>query len=250
MQSNNIILTAFVGGLVPALLWLFFWLREDKEHPEPRGLLFITFVAGMASVILVLPFEQLAQQKIGSSISLTILWAAAEEIIKLLIVVLIVFKTSQLDEPVDYPIYFITAALGFAALENTLFLLTPLGQNEVTVSLLTGNLRFLGATLLHAVCSSIIGISLGLAFFSTWINKKIALFTGLFTAVALHALFNFFIIKGDGQNFLAVFAFLWVITIITILLFEKLRRMGEQYQELTAKAHLETYGTLEQKPTT
>ncbi len=247
MQGNSIILTAFVGGLIPALLWLFFWLREDKEHPEPRGLLFITFIAGMASVILVLPFEQLAQQKIGESIPLTILWAAAEEIIKLLIVVLVVFKTSQLDEPVDYPIYFIVSALGFAALENTLFLLTPLGQNEITVSLLTGNLRFLGATLLHAVCSSIIGISLGLAFFGTWIQKKIALFTGLFTAIVLHALFNFFIIKGNGQNFLSVFAFLWVISIITILLFEKLRRMGEQYRELTANAHAQTaqtYGTV------
>jgi hypothetical protein len=32
--------------------------------------------------------------------------------------------------------------------------------------------------------------------------------------------------KGSGENFLQVFGFLWVVAIINILIFEKLKRMG------------------------
>jgi len=141
-------------------------------------------------------------------------------------VALIALKTRYIDEPVDYAIYFISAALGFAALENTLFLIQPLSLGEGTVGLLTGNLRFLGATLLHSVASAIVGVSMGLAFYSNWLNKKVALFVGIFSAIVLHSLFNFFIIKNDSENFFSVFGFLWIVTIITMLLFEKLRRMS------------------------
>ncbi len=226
LGTHNILVVAFFGGLLPSLLWLWFWLREDKEHPEPKGLLLLTFILGMAMVIFVLPFEQLARTKVKDPQVLTIMWATAEELIKYFAVALIALKTRYIDEPVDYAIYFIAAALGFAALENTLFLIQPLTLGEGTVGLLTGNLRFLGATLLHSVASAIAGIAMGLAFYSSWLNKKIALFGGLFAAIILHSLFNFFIIKNDGENFFSVFGFLWIVTIITMLLFEKLRRMS------------------------
>ncbi len=227
IQDQKTIGIALLGGLLPALLWLWFWLREDKERPEPRGLILLTFLVGMSAVILVLPFEQLARLRITDSTTLTIMWAGAEELIKYFGVFLIAFRSVYADEPVDFPIYMITVALGFAALENTLFLIHPLSESNATVSLLTGNLRFLGATLLHAVSSAMVGIGIGLSFFSNWITKKMFLFGGLLTAILLHSLFNFFIIKNDGQNFFGVFGFLWVVTIISLLLFEKLRRMGD-----------------------
>ena len=225
-SQHNVIIIAFFGGLVPSLLWMWFWLNEDKEHPEPKGLLALTFLLGMAMVIFVLPFEQLARAKIKNAQTLTIMWAAAEELIKYFAVALIALKTRYIDEPVDYAIYFISAALGFAALENTLFLIQPLSLGEGTVGLLTGNLRFLGATLLHSVASAIVGVSMGLAFYSNWLNKKVALFVGIFSAIVLHSLFNFFIIKNESENFFSVFGFLWIVSIITMLLFEKLRRMS------------------------
>ena len=36
---------AFLAGLIPALFWLWFWLREDKAHPEPRALIATSFIA-------------------------------------------------------------------------------------------------------------------------------------------------------------------------------------------------------------
>ncbi len=233
--NQKIIIVALFGGIFPALFWLWFWLKEDKEHPEPKGLIFLTFLIGMATVIFVLPFEQLARVHIDNNTLLTTSWAAMEEIIKYLAVSLVAFKSAYADEPLDFPIYMITAALGFAALENTLFLVHPLSVSDTTVSLLTGNLRFLGATLLHAVASSIIGISIGLSFYGTWLEKKLYLVGGILTAISLHSLFNFFIMKNDGANFFSVFGFLWIVTIITILMFEKLRRMSEALNRINVE---------------
>lgn len=224
----KIISLALLGGLIPALLWLWFWLKEDKEHPEPRSLILITFVFGMASVLVVLPLEEFARSYIHNTSLITIVWSSIEEIIKFGAVALIAFSSSQVDEPVDFAIYLITGALGFAALENALFLIQPLTLNETTVSLLTGNLRFLGATLLHSVATGMIGIFIGMAFYMSKARKIAYGFFGLLTAIVLHSLFNFFIIGNNGENFFAVFGFLWVISIISVLLFEKLRRMGDK----------------------
>ncbi|OGI89412.1 hypothetical protein A2911_02490 [Candidatus Nomurabacteria bacterium RIFCSPLOWO2_01_FULL_40_15] len=216
---------AFFGGIIPALFWLWFWLKEDNKKSEPKGLLTICFIVGMIAVFFVLPIQKFIQSNIASQEWQIILWAGTEEVIKYLAVLIILYKSSYVDEPIDWPIFLITAALGFAALENTLFLIKPFSQGEVTVGLLTGQLRFLGSTLLHAVSSGIIGISLGLSFHMDKPKKKLYLLVGLLVATTLHSVFNFFIMNNSGDNFLQVFAFLWVVTIIIMLLFEKLRRM-------------------------
>ena len=217
---------AIAGGFIPSLLWLWFWLKEDNQKPEPKGLLAILFFIGMVLVILVIPAQKFIQNNVTSSEWQIIGWASIEELIKYLGVVILLYKTNRIDEPIDWPIFLITVALGFAALENTLFLIKPLSLNQTTVGLLTGQLRFLGSTLLHAVSSGIVGVSLGLSFHMGKYVKKIYLLVGLLLAITLHSTFNFFIIEDNGNNFLEVLGFLWVVTIIIILLFEKLRRMS------------------------
>jgi RsiW-degrading membrane proteinase PrsW (M82 family) len=120
--------------------------------------------------------------------------------------------------------------LGFAALENMLFLLKifPSAIGAIP-SLSTGNLRFLGANLLHAISSGIVGISVGLSFYASQWKRASFLFIGFSIAIGLHSTFNFFIIRNAGNDFLKVLAFLWVVTIIIMLLFEKVRRISEDY---------------------
>lgn len=217
---------ALLGGIAPALIWLWFWLKEDNQKPEPKGLLATIFIIGMIAVIFVMPIQKFIQSVVTSYEWQTIAWASAEELIKYLAVVILLYKTNRIDEPIDWPIFLITSALGFAALENALFLIKPLSLNQTTVGLLTGQLRFLGSTLLHAVSSGLIGVALGLSFYMGKYIKKIYLLAGLLLAIALHSTFNFFIIEDNGNNLLRVLGFLWVVTIIIILLFEKLRRMS------------------------
>ncbi len=226
INDPKILGLAFLGGIIPSLLWLWFWLKEDRKNPEPKGLLTIIFILGMVAVIFVLPIQKFIQANVASHSWQIILWATAEELLKYLAVIAVLYKTNYIDEPLDWPIYLITAALGFAALENALFLIKPLSLGQITVSLLTGELRFLGATLLHTISSAIIGISLGLSLFMKTYVKKWYLLTGLVLAIALHSAFNFSIIRNNGSDFLKVFGFLWVVTIIIMLLFERLRRMS------------------------
>src|SRR3990172_4794884 len=222
----------FLIALMPVLIWLWFWLKEDNDHLEPKGLLFLTFILGMLAVAFVLPIEKWAKGIITNNTVLIVPWPLTAEIMKYLAVALVALKTNFLNEPIDYPIYFIVAALGFATLENILFLRQSGGLDNATVSLLTGNLRFFGATLLHSVSSGIIGVMMGLAFQRGKLAKITYFVAGLIGAVTLHSVFNFFIIKNNGQDFLKIFALLWVYSIIFILILEKLRRLshGNNYQ--------------------
>jgi RsiW-degrading membrane proteinase PrsW (M82 family) len=97
------------------------------------------------------------------------------------------------------------------------------------VVFLTGNLRFMGSTLLHATTSGLIGMMMGLAFFQNRFIKDMSTLVGLALAVLLHSTFNLFIMKGEGKSTLQIFIFLWVVTVISILVFEKLRRMSGDY---------------------
>lgn len=220
------LLFALIGGIVPAVVWLVFWLREDGEKREPAGLLFLTFLAGMISVFIVLPFENILYNTFYLSSEITIPGAAfIEEIAKFILVAAVAFRTRFIDEPTDYALYMITGALGFAAMENALFLLDPLLSNDLAITFFTSNLRFLGATVLHVVSSAVIGVSMGLAFNKLRLLKNVHLVVGILTAGALHSLFNFFIIKGTMQSIITIFGVVWVAAVIILLLFEKLKRM-------------------------
>ena len=221
----KILLFAFLAGVIPAILWLVFWLREDKKKQEPKALITMIFIMGMISVVFVIPIEQFIQTHIANHNLELILWASAEELIKYFAVMLILYRSNYIDEPIDWPIYLITVALGFAALENMLFLIEPFNLGNSIVGLLTGQLRFLGSTLLHAVATGTIGIAMGLSFYMSAQKKNLYAFLGIIVAILLHTVFNFFIMKNNGGDFMKVFAFLWVVTIIIMLLFEKLRKM-------------------------
>ena len=191
-------------GILPALLWLWYWLREDP-HPEPRKTLIFSFILGMLGVPVALFLEYFLYELVKgldfspqTAISMTsplllLGWAFIEEIVKFQFAWWGDLKRSVYDEPVDALIYLITVALGFAALENTLFLLKVIGAQGMLVGFITGNLRFLGATLLHIITSSIVGASIAFSFFH---REKIFhnVLGGLLLATALHTLFNYFIV--------------------------------------------------------
>jgi protease PrsW len=213
---------AAVSGLVPALFWLWFWLREDKLRPEPLLLIAITFIGGMAVVPLALPLQKLAiELYIGTN--LVVAWVIIEEVLKYALAVLVILWNRAVDEPIDMIIYMIVIALGFAALENTLFLLSPLMSGDYLNSTLTGSFRFLGATLLHVLASGTVGVFLAFAFYKSKLVQIGFGMVGLFLAIVLHALFNFFIIGASGETILGVFLFVWIGIIVLFLLFEKVK---------------------------
>ena len=235
MDIINTILIATLGGILPALAWLSFWLREDA-HPEPRRLIFRSFLFGMAAVPFAIVFQFIINEILLGEKSVThmfftnfivailaiVLWAACEEYVKYKAAYYGGIKTKDNDEPVDVMIYMITAALGFAALENTLFIFQPLLLGDSTTAFMTGNMRFIGATMVHVASSAIIGIFASFSFYKSNSIKKKYLIIGFIIAVALHTLFNSFIIKAETFT-LTGFGIVWLTIILIIMFFEKVK---------------------------
>jgi RsiW-degrading membrane proteinase PrsW (M82 family) len=128
-------------------------------------------------------------------------------------------------------IYMVTLALGFAALENALFVLNPLIAGDYLNSALTGSFRFLGATLLHVLASGTVGVFLAFSFHKRTSLKLLYGTLGLCLATVLHALFNFFIMDASGETILGVFLFVWFGIIILFLLFEKIKLNEKRFSQ-------------------
>ncbi len=228
-MTLTVLVYALLAGFIPCLLWLYFWLKEDNLHPEPRSVITLAFIAGCATVILAVILEKIAQDYLVDNTTRYAVWATIEEVVKLLAVLLVAFHSNLIDEPIDAMIYCITVALGFAALENALFVLNPLHLGQFSESIITGNLRFIGATLVHVVCSAAIGFMYGLAFYQRKLVKMYALLFGVILASALHTAFNLAIIYETATSTLKVFGWVWCAVVILIILFEEVKAVKANY---------------------
>ncbi|MEJ0053464.1 MAG: PrsW family glutamic-type intramembrane protease [bacterium] len=215
---------AFLGGVLPALLWLYFLLREDSRCPEPKLMILVAFFAGMIAVPLVLPLERFASLHLDPGLPVVVAWAAIEEVIKYLAAaVAVLWRWRTVNESPDLVIYMLTAALGFAALENALFLVAPIASGHFVDSLITGNLRFVGSTILHVIASSSIGFALAFSYKSSRAVRMLASTAGLILAITLHTLFNVLIIAKEVSHVLAAFFTVWSAAVVFFALFEILK---------------------------
>ena len=214
---------AFLGGIMPSLIWLYFLLKEDARCPEPRKLIAYAFIAGMVAVPLALPIEEWARASLDSMGSVLFTWAAIEEGLKYLMAASFILWRRQVDEPSDYVIYMITVALGFAAAENVLFLLTPFASGHYLMGVATSDLRFLGSTLLHVVASSAVGFGLAFAAMHKPHHRVMAVSLGIILAVALHTLFNALIIKEGDSSSLTAFFLVWSLAVVFFATLEILK---------------------------
>jgi RsiW-degrading membrane proteinase PrsW (M82 family) len=216
------IIYALLGGVLPALVWLAFWLREDYRHPEPRGLILRTFLYGAGVVVLVLPFQKMIDVFLpGMTLAAIFLWVVLEELFKFGAAYAGGLRSVEDNEPVDPIIYMITAALGFVALENALFLFGTLVGRDIVGSVITGNLRFIGASLLHVVSSSIVGVSLAFSFYKSMRIHVMLTIIALAVAVAFHTGFNLSIVHWGNSGAMLAFGLVWIGVILLLLAFEK-----------------------------
>jgi len=193
-----------VFGIIPSLIWLAFFMAEDRRKPEPSWMILYVFIAGGLSTGLAVIPELYIQQFLlesgiaaSSPIFLTA-FAFIEELVKFLAVYLVIKKSKFFDEWVDGMIYMITAALGFAAVENALNLIGTDFIVQVTL------IRGIGATLLHALASGLVGFY--------WMRRRVI--EGLFFATILHGVFNFLILKLEGIEIYASILLLFAALIV------------------------------------
>ena len=218
-------------------MWFWFGFREDSARPEPKRLVALAFFAGSIAVALVIPLEQFAAAYIAAHGELVnsfqttgqnltfIIWAAIEELFKFPVAAAVVLWRHEDDEPIDPVIYMVVVALGFAAAENALFLLSPLSGLTLAQTIITGDYRFVGATLLHVLASATIGGSLALSFYKPRWKKALYLVVGVILSITLHGLFNVFIMNAKPEQMVQIFGFVWAGLIGLIAFLEFVKRM-------------------------
>lgn len=181
-------------AVIPALLWLLYYYKQDKIKPEPKGLLTKVFLFGVLSIIPILIVEIILDTfyqiffgqffLIYIFLRAFIVAAVCEEFFKLIVVLGFAYRSPHFDETVDGIIYCIFASLGFAAFENILYVLDT--------GYTTAILRAFTALPLHAIVSGLMGYYVGQAKFAE--NKQLEqslIFKGFIIAVILHGTYNF-----------------------------------------------------------
>ncbi|HEX8946861.1 MAG TPA: PrsW family glutamic-type intramembrane protease [Candidatus Paceibacterota bacterium] len=212
-----------LGGFLPPFIWLYFILKEDARNPEPKRIIALALFAGMLGVPLVLPLEQYAQLHLAlplDSFQTIIAWATVEETVKYALAALLILWRPEVDEPLDYAVYLMTVAIGFAALENVLFVFHPIMAGQLTEGMLASDLRFLGSSLLHVVASATIGFTLAFSY-NKLPNVRMAYAAlGVILAITLHTAFNLLIISQDGSRTFEALLLVWVGAVVIFALSE------------------------------
>lgn len=207
-------------SVLPGLLWLVYFYRQDRFNPEPKSLVLKVFLAGMAMVVPAGLLEMLWQNPLrearitGSILALLVMAflviGIIEEGVKMLLLYVTVYPSPELNEPVDGIVYGITVGLGFAVLENLLY--------TYTMGYRVGLVRAVIGCLAHAAFT-------GWGGWYLWQAKKSAkpvkmLLKGLMIAVFWHGLYNFLLFLEEPILSLVAF---FAVGALIIRLLDKMR---------------------------
>ncbi|MBU1218948.1 PrsW family intramembrane metalloprotease [Myxococcota bacterium] len=177
--------------VAPSIL-LFLFIYTHDEHPEPKSLIGKILLGGVISAIPVLIFGAIVKgilpgptDPFGKAMYISFVLASIpEEFFKMAVVMMIAWKSLSFDEPYDGIVYGTASTLGFATLENILYV----AQGGFYFAVI----RAVTAIPLHAFCGVIMGYFIGRAKFSKSTNSiSLFLFFGLLIPILLHGFYDF-----------------------------------------------------------
>ena len=184
-----------LSGAIPALILMWLVDRLDAKRPEPRSTRRLVVLVGMLSVIPALILElvisglfagkiepQLTYQ--GSSFQAFVVAAGVEEACKIAMVYWVVWRRPEFDERMDGIVYASRGGLGFALVENVLYLLN---QHSLQGQLVVWVERALLAVPGHAMWTGMIGAMAARRRFD---GSGLGLLGGYLLAVAFHGAYD------------------------------------------------------------
>lgn len=218
-------------GIIPVIVLATFLYMKDKYDKEPIGLLLKVFLFGAIVIIPVIFIELLLSAfnifpgLLGIAFESFIIAGLIEEFFKRLIVLKFAYKNVAFNEKLDGIIYCAFASLGFAAIENIMYIF----GNYVTNPNI-GLYRGLFSVPAHMLFAVTMGYYIGLAKYTDDAKKKKIYFRkSLLYPILLHGTFNF--ILSTNLSFLFIFIpfvlFMWYINIKKI---NKLQKISKNAQ--------------------
>jgi RsiW-degrading membrane proteinase PrsW (M82 family) len=207
METGTLLLLA----VAPVVFWLWYFYQKDRYEPEPLSWILIIYLLGIAVTLPVGLVEGVAALFLPGFLITVLIAPIVEEVGKFLVVRRTVYETTEFDEPVDGMVYAAAAGLGFATLENIIYVFAAL-ETSVSFALQTGLVRALLSVPGHVLFSAMWGYSLGRAKFIPEAGRFRVVAAGLLLAMASHALFNLLLYNeiGFALLVLVLVPLLWI----------------------------------------
>ena len=221
-----------ISALTPVAVLLWYIYRKDKVQPEPAKWLLKAFGFGMLSAFFSFVFSVPASFLLGmeidantySSISKAfadafILAAIPEELAKLIMLWLLLRKNPHFDERFDGIVYAVCIGMGFAGIENVMYLI---GGLEDGSWIGTGIVRALFAVPAHFLFAVLMGYYYSIYQFGIDRSAKIKVLV-LAAPIIAHGIYDGILMSIQIDESLAGFCmilFLWF--------FNNLRKKGKE----------------------
>jgi protease PrsW len=200
-------------ALAPGAAIILYIYLKDKHEREPLSLLLMSFIYGVFSILVTLviswPVNALfvlrADDVVDEFYSAFFKVALVEELSKFLFVRFILFPNKNFNEPFDGIVYAVMVSMGFATLENVLYVF-QYGYD-------TAILRMFTAVPAHATFGVLMGFFLGKAKFSHT-QKVFYMLTALFTATFFHGAYDYFWFIAEVKG---IWAGIWMGAILALV---------------------------------
>jgi RsiW-degrading membrane proteinase PrsW (M82 family) len=217
-------------AVAPGLALTIFIVLTDRYDKEPKRLLILVFFLGMIVTLPTLAVEIVGQSLnifsglLGKLFEAFIVIGLAEEFFKRLVVTRTVFRHPAFDERLDGIVYCSITALGFATLENIVYVLSYSAVSpDIWIT------RGLLSVPTHMLLGITMGYYLSMAKFCTDPRRCAGYYRkSLFIPALLHGTFDFILMSEIpilSLLLLPFVAFLWISAII------KLRRYYKESKE-------------------
>lgn len=204
-------------SLLPVAAVLYYVYRKDHD-PEPMRTLGFAFFWGCVSVIPAI-IGELALQSDNLAIEMYCNVALVEESVKFAVLMLYIWKHADFNDSFDAIVYSVTVSLGFAAIENIMYVI----RGGFTVAVLRALLSIPG----HASFAILMGLFFARAknhfYYGRKAQQYLNLFIALLAAVAAHGTYDYLATTcaDNDLTILWLLAFVIVLDIVCILIIRK-----------------------------
>jgi RsiW-degrading membrane proteinase PrsW (M82 family) len=225
-----------ISGAVPAMVAMWLVDRLDRKRPEPLRLRRLSAAFGMVTVLPAVILEQLIVGAFGDNVGPRLTYQGAsfhaffvaagiEEACKISVLYWLVWWQPEFDERMDGIVYASRAGLGFALVENVMYLF---GEHTLGGQIETWVMRAVLAVPGHAMWTGMAGAMAARRRFD---RKGLGLVGGYLLAVAFHGAYDFtaFLqapLQLEGYGYLARLA-IPMLALLTVVAFLVLRGMAK-----------------------
>ena len=194
------------AGIAPGLALLSYFYLRDQYEQEPVITVFKVFLFGaiLTFPIMFIQYVLSAEGMLQSNLLYSFISAALfEEFFKWFILIFAIYQHADFDEPYDGIVYGASLSLGFATVENILYLITN------GTGLAIGRALFPVSS--HALFGVIMGYYLGKAKFNMEGRERRTLFIAFLIPFLLHGIYDYILLaKTKWLYYLLPFMlFLW-----------------------------------------